>query len=99
MSRVKCCRNLLKMYEGNDHRHLFEIMTGDETWVKYSSPLFKQENKVWKEKHLEPPMIPRPDFRSPKIRYCVFFDAHGLIPQVIVPKGQTVKGTSTPTDV
>ena len=73
-TRVRCCRNLLKLYKGADPCRLFEVVTGDETWVQYSTPLSKEANKVWKESHSDPPIIPRPDFRSSKEMYCIFFD-------------------------
>ena len=91
-TRVRCCRNLLKLYKGADPRRLFEVVTGDETWVLYSTPLSKEANKVWKESHSDPPMIPRPDFRSSKVMYCIFFDGYGPVAQIIVPKGQTITG-------
>ena len=53
-TRVRCSRNLLKLYKGADTRRLFEVVTGDETWVQYSTPLSKESNKVWKESHSDP---------------------------------------------
>ena len=41
VQRNKCCKNLLKMYTRRDHRRLFEIITSDETWVRYDTPLSK----------------------------------------------------------
>ena len=83
---VRCCQNLLKLYKGANPRRLFEVLTGDKTWVQYSTPLSKEANKVWKESHSDPPMIPRPDFRSSKVMYCIFFDGYGPVAQIIVPK-------------
>ena len=76
----------MKMHEGGDTRRWFKIVTGDETWVQYNTPFFKQANNVWKGKHTDPPIIPRSDFRSSKIMYCILFDAPGPVVQVLVPK-------------
>ncbi|KAI6661449.1 Transposase [Oopsacas minuta] len=73
-TRVRCCRNLLKSYNECDPGRLFVTVTGDETWVQYNTPFSKQANKMWIGKHSDPPMIPRPDFRSSRIMYCIFFD-------------------------
>ena len=37
--RLNCLKTLLQMYAGRDHRRLFEIVTGDETWGD-TIPLF-----------------------------------------------------------
>ena len=87
---VKCCKNLLKMYTGRDHRRLFEIITGDETWVRYDTPLSKESNKIWNESQSDPHMIANPDFRTAKIMYCIFFDGRGPVAQIHVPKGKHV---------
>ena len=92
VQRVKCCKKLLNMCAGRDHRRLFEIITGDETWVRYDTPLSKESNKVWKESQSDPPMIAKPDFRTAKIMYSIFFDGRGPVAQILVPKGRTVTG-------
>ncbi|KAI6649014.1 Transposase [Oopsacas minuta] len=76
--RIQCATKLLSEFDRADSRRLFEIVTGDETWVRYSEPLSKEANKVWVVKGQDPPMIPRHDFRDPKI--CI-------------PKYQTIAGS------
>ena len=34
--RVSCAKKLIKKYEDCDTRRLYEIVTGDETWIKFS---------------------------------------------------------------
>ena len=70
---------MLKMYTGRDHRRLFEILTGDETWVRYDIPLSKESNKVWKESESGPHMIAKPNFRTAKIMYCILFNGRGRV--------------------
>ncbi|KAI6647706.1 Transposase [Oopsacas minuta] len=90
---MRCCRNLLKSYKECNPRRLFEIVTGDETWVQYNTPISKQVNKVWIGKQLDPPMMPLPNFRSSMIMYCIFLMHMALVAQVIIAKGQTVTGS------
>ncbi|KAI6650686.1 Transposase [Oopsacas minuta] len=91
--RVQCATKLLSEFDRTDSRRLFEIVTGDETWVRYSEPLSKEANKVWVAKGQDPPMIPRHDFRDPKVMYCIFFDSNGPVCQICVPKYQTITGS------
>ena len=84
--RFQYTQKLLYDFDRTDSRRLFEIVTGDETWVRYSQPLSKEANKVWVAKGLDPPMIPRHDFRNPKVMYCIFFDSYGPVYQICVPK-------------
>ena len=79
-------RYKIALFDRADSRRLFEIVTGDETWVRYCQPLSKEANKVWVAKGVDPPMIPRHDFRDPKVMYCIFFDSSGPVCQICVPK-------------
>ena len=90
--RVTCARKMLSEYKDSDPRRLAEIVTGDETWIRYDEPLSKERNKVWVVKGEAPPLNPRPDFRDQKVLYSIFFDAHGPVAQIIVPKGKTITG-------
>ncbi|KAI6655315.1 hypothetical protein LOD99_2150 [Oopsacas minuta] len=89
----QCATKLLSEFDRADSRRLFEIVTGDETWVRYSEPFSKEANKVWVAKGQDPPMIPRHDFRDPKVMYCIFFYSNGPVCQICVPKYQTITGS------
>ena len=91
-NRVRCASNLLAQYELADPRRICEIITGDESWIRYDEPLSKERNKIWVLKGDGPPLIPRPDFRDQKVLYSIFFDAQGPVAQIIVPKGKTITG-------
>ena len=86
------CEKMLSEYKDSDPRRLAEIVTGDETWIRYDEPLSKERNKVWVVKGEAPPLNPSPDFRDQKVLYSIFFDAHGPVAQIIVPKGKTITG-------
>ena len=91
--RVQCAQKLLSDFHRDDTRILFEIVTGDETWVRYCEPLSKEANKVWVAKGQDPPMISQNDFRNPKVMYCIFFDSSGPVCQICVPKDTTITGS------
>ena len=90
--RLNSAKSLLKVYGHCDKRRLFEICTGDETWIRFSEPVRKEQNKVWLPKGAAPPAIPRPDHWGRKVMYTIFFDAHGPVCQICTPKGRTVTG-------
>ena len=71
---------------------LSEIITGDETWMRYNETQSKERNKVWVLNGERHPVNPRPDFRDQKVLYSIFFDAHGPVAQIIFPKGSTFTG-------
>ena len=91
-NRLRMAKNLLEKYEHCDERRLSEICTGDETWIRYSEPPRKQQNKVWVAKGSAPPGLSRPDRWAPKVMYTIFFDAYGPVCQICAPKGQTITG-------
>ena len=72
-NRLRMAKNLLEKYEHCDERRLSEICTGDETWIRYSEPPRKQQNKVWVAKGSAAPGLPRPDRWAPKVMYTIFF--------------------------
>ena len=87
------CLKVASDFDSTDSRSLFEIMTVDETGVRYSEPFSKEANKVWVAKGQDPPMIPRHHFRNPKVMYCIFFDSYGPVCQICVPKNTTITGS------
>ena len=91
-TRLDAAKSLLKIYSHCNERRLFEICTGDETWIRFSEPLRKEQNRVWLPKGTDPPAIPRPDHWGRKVMYTIFFDAHGPVCQICTPKGRTVTG-------
>ncbi|KAI6656181.1 Transposase [Oopsacas minuta] len=45
LARLNIAKKLLKTYENCDSRRLTEIITGDETWVYYSTPYSKYKKR------------------------------------------------------
>ena len=48
--RLKCAQELLKTYKGCKSRVIFNLLTGDETWVHRFEPQRRADNKQWKRK-------------------------------------------------
>ena len=83
-------KRVLSDFDRDDTRRLFEIVAGDETWVRHCEPLSKEVNKVCVAKAQDPPMIPKNDSRNPKVMHCIFFDSSGTVCQICVPKETTI---------
>ena len=89
----------LAVYERIDSRRLFEITTGDETWIQYKPPIRKQNGKVWLKRGELPPAACMCHFRAPKVLYYIFFDGLGPVTQVPVPKGRTLTAQFYPSAI
>ena len=61
-----------------DPRRLAEVITGDETWVYYSTPYSKYKMRSWVKGDERPAQIPKYDFRKPKVMYTTFFNSGGI---------------------
>jgi len=66
------------------------IVTCDESWIHHYDTLSKQQSSVWKHLNLPPPKKFRSSLLVGKVMLLLFFDAHGMILQNWVPRGQTV---------
>ena len=86
-ARLNAAKSLLKIYGHCNERRLFEICIGDETWMRFSEPLRKEQNRVWLPKGTDPLAIPRPDHWGRKVLYTIFFDAYGPVCKICTPKG------------
>lgn len=46
-ARLDWCVKMLKNYENGKSKRLFEIVTGDETWIYFYDPPLPQQNMIW----------------------------------------------------
>ncbi|KAI6654406.1 Transposase [Oopsacas minuta] len=92
LARLIFSKKLLGTYENCDSRRLTEIITGDETWVYYSTPYSKYKKRSWVRGDEQLAKIPRPDFRKPKIMYPIF-SSHGIVLQLPCESGKDVIAT------
>ena len=80
--RLKCARELLKTYKGYNSPVIFNLLTGDETWVHMFEPQRRADNKQWKRKDQKRPCIAKRTISSKKMLYSIFFNSSGPVVQV-----------------
>ena len=90
---VNTAKKLLETYEECAPRRLAEVITGDETWVYYSTTYSKYKMRSWVKRDERPAQIPKPDFRKPKVMYTIFFNSGGIVLQLPCESGKTVNAT------
>ena len=90
--RVKLFKNLLKKFKKCDKRKLYNLLTGDETWVYYFEPQRKVDNRMWLKKGSRRPIVAKRSQSAKKVLYSVFFDSSGPVVQIPTPHGSTING-------
>ena len=90
--RLKCARELLKIYKGCNSRVISNLLTGDETCVYMFEPQSRADNKQWKRKDKKRPCIAKRTISSKKKLYAISFNSSGPVVQVPCPSGHTVTG-------
>ncbi|KAI6646863.1 Transposase [Oopsacas minuta] len=93
LARLNIAKKLLETYENCDSRCLTEIITGDETWMYYSTPYSKYKKRSWVRGDKHPAKIPRLDFRKPKIMQTILVSSHGIVFQLTCKSGKVVTAT------
>ncbi len=53
--RVRWCRFMLKKFDGGESKSVWDILTGDETWIYQYDPETKQQSTVWVFEGEDPP--------------------------------------------
>ena len=71
---------------------VFNLLTGDETWVHMFEPQRRADNKQWKRKDQNRPCIARRTISSKNMLYAIFFNSSRPVVQVPCPSGHTVTG-------
>ena len=78
-------QKLLRKYDHCDPGRLYEIVSVDETRIKFTESTRKQQSKSWL------PKIPTPRKGPSRLIYNIF-DAYGSVAQVSVHKGGRMTG-------
>jgi histone-lysine N-methyltransferase SETMAR len=90
--RVKFCEDNLRKYFKGVHRSVFDILTGDETWLYHYDPKTKRQSQVW---------LPKGAPRETKVRrprsvgkkmFAIFFMKAGFVSAVPLDDKKTVTG-------
>ena len=96
LARLKMSKELLKEYSNADLRRLYEIVNGDEMWISYNEPERKSATCTWVGKNddgsRKPPSKKPGPIGLDARYYTIFFDVHGSVAQICLPKGQRVTG-------
>ena len=80
-------QNLLQIYDNCDPRHQLEVVTGDETWVRYSEPERKAWYRAWVSKGKSLPQITKQNLSQKKVLYTIFFHSSGNMSQKNTRRG------------
>ena len=89
--RAQMCTNTVQMFE-TIPIFLTSTVTCDESWIHRYDPLSKQPSSVCKHSNSPAPKKFCSSLSAGKVMLLLFFDAHGMILQRWVPRGQTVNG-------
>ncbi|CAF4976569.1 unnamed protein product [Rotaria sp. Silwood1] len=91
--RIPFCRHSLNRFEEGQSCHVFNIITGDESWFYHYNPETKEQSKVWKSKTDPCPTKVHRKKSSGKRMVAVFFMKSGLIKTVPLEAGATLNAS------
>ncbi|CAF4071125.1 unnamed protein product, partial [Rotaria sp. Silwood1] len=80
-------------FEEGQSCHVFNIITGDESWFYHYNPETKEQSKVWKSKTDPCPTKVHRKKSSGKRMVAVFFMKSGLIKTVPLEAGATLNAS------
>ncbi|GFV62708.1 histone-lysine N-methyltransferase SETMAR [Trichonephila clavipes] len=88
--RVEAAQEFLAFHGTTEEEFLDSIVTGDETWVHYTTPETKEQSKQWKH-----PSSPRAKkfkqiLSAGKIMASIFWDRKGVLLCEFMPRGTTI---------
>jgi [histone H3]-lysine36 N-dimethyltransferase SETMAR len=88
--RVEAAQEFLAFQGTTEEEFLDSIVTGDETWVHYTTPETKEQSKQWKH-----PSSPRAKkfkqiLSAGKIMASIFWDRKGVLLCEFMPRGTTI---------
>jgi hypothetical protein len=90
---------LLAAFGENGPKRVTDIVTGDETWIKFYESPCKRKNMVWLSEGEPRPDVCKPSFRSRKRMFTIFFNYTGVLVVDVLPEGSTITGTYYATTV
>lgn len=78
-TRMVLCLNHLERYHREGEEFLQGIVTGDETWVHYSTPESKRDSMTWKHVTSPPPKKFKLTASTKKLMATIFWDCAGVL--------------------
>ena len=88
--RLEACTQLLDRYRVQGEFFLFNIVTGDESWVNHYDPEDKRQSMQYRHRTSPQPKKFKTIASAKKVLLTVFFDASGVVIAEFLEKGATV---------
>ncbi|CAF0752516.1 unnamed protein product [Didymodactylos carnosus] len=88
--RIQFCRDSLEGFEGDQFRHVFDLITGDESWLYHYAPITKEQSTVWISQTNPRPTKVHRYKSSGKRMVATFFIKSGLIKSIPLERGKTI---------
>lgn len=76
--RVTYSKPLLQSYDNYVPKHLYEVITADETWVHHYEPEVKAKSRAWVPKGGNLPQIAERSLSQKKVLYTLSFNSSGI---------------------
>lgn len=87
--RVRVCQENLEKFRNGSWR-LYDVITGDETWIYFRQTGRKASNACWINDGQSPKTVVRQGQHEPKRLYSIFFKANGWLTVHALDRGQTL---------
>ena len=88
--RINWCREMLERFNKGDSRRIFDIVTGDESWIYQYDPETKRQSTVWVFPDDAPPVKVKRGRSVGKKMVASFFSASGHVVTVPLENQATV---------
>lgn len=91
-ARVEWCQNMLARFDGGRSRGVWELVSGDETWIYCYDPETKQQSAQWTKVGGPPPQKFRRERSVAKQMVAVFVAKTGHVTTIPLEEQRTVTG-------
>ena len=87
--RISFCNKFLEKYDNKNEKNIYNIITGDETWLRFWDPKVGNNAKIWQINGLDNFEARIKSIRDEKIMASVFFTKSGNICISILEENKT----------
>lgn len=88
--RVTWCKKMLAKFNNGEGRKVFNIITGDESWIYQYDPATKRQSTIWVFPDEHPPTKVKRERSVGKKMICCFFSASGHVASITLDDQKTV---------
>jgi histone-lysine N-methyltransferase SETMAR len=92
-ARLDFCFYFLNRFKESNKTSLYNIVTGDETWLYYYDPLDSKQAQQWHPKGAPPPKKAKRALSTKKVLITTFFSMKGIIHTEVLDEKSTVSST------